>query len=124
VELILIRTHFFRIFCDILKKRWGYFFQEAIQFNTDLWPSVADYTKFITKWVDVHFPTKLNVAKVDIVAWQLAAEAIIGMCRSAGAGEFALPQEVFDVERLPGFILGWTPLPSDPICAPSTVCDV
>jgi hypothetical protein len=85
---------------------------------------VADYTKFITKWVDVHFPTKLNVAKVDIVAWQLAAEAIIGMCRSAGAGEFALPLEVFDVERLPGFILGWTPLPSDPICAPSTVCDV
>lgn len=103
-------------------RRWGYFFQTAIEIDTDIWPSVAAYTNFVAKWADAKFPTILNVAKVDVEAWALAAEAVIGICRSVSAEVFELPLDLFVTDRLPGQLLGFDPFLANPQCLPTDTC--
>eukprot|EP01039_Chlorochromonas_danica_P008706 gene8706-9592_t len=98
--------------------RWAYFMQDATYYTTSLWPSDAQRLTFLKYFEALPSST---VSNADTSAWLTAADYVVSLCRSDGAGGYTLSTDLYPgTSTLPGFISGYVKLADDPDCAAPT----
>ena len=92
-----------------------YFMIDATFYNNNLWPSLTEYKDFYQSYSELQISIMGNV---NILKWQNVATKVISLCRSSSVATYNISKEYFPTSsgNLPGYVVGYIPLPSDPTC--------
>lgn len=94
---------------------WSYFMVDATFYNSNLWPSTAQYKDFHQSYESL--PVS-KIGGIGVTKWQNVATKVIALCRSSSVSSYNISKEYFPSSsgKLPGYVVGYTPLPADPTC--------
>lgn len=94
--------------------RWGYLFNDATYYSTNLWPSESERQSFLKIFEALGHE---EVGKMDMSAWMDAASHVVNLCRSESLSKYQLDTKLFPgTSSLPGYMATYQPLPDDPVC--------